>query len=123
MSKEYKDKTQEKYRNKIKEMFTYMPTFCKEYYNARHQKLSEKTQYDYMCKLKVFLEYLVNNCLYFNNLSLKDISIEDLVKLNQKDMVEFCTWLSQQKVHRNSSKITATNSKRTIDNYIACLSS
>ena len=122
MSKEYKDQTQEKYRNKIKEMFTYMPVFCKDYYFARHQKLSEKTQYDYLCKLKIFLEYLVGNCLFFNNKKMSEITVDDLVKLNQKDMIEFCSWLSEQKSHRNSKK-ASTNSKRTVDNYIACLSS
>lgn len=123
MSKEFKNETQEKYRSKSYKMFTFMPAFCKDYYAARHQSLSEKSQYDYLCKLKIFLEYLTTECAYFENKSFKEITIEDLAKLNQKDMIEFCTWLSNQKSHRNSTRSSSTNSKRTVDNYIACLSS
>ncbi len=123
MSKEYKNETALKYREKTKELFYIMPSFCRDYYLARHQKLSEKTQYDYIYKMKIFLEYLIENCLFFNNKTLKEITIEDICKLNQKDMIEFTTWLSEQKTHRNSNIITATNSKSTIENYIACLSS
>lgn len=124
MSVEYKKETEAIDTEKTLQLLNdVLPDFCRIYYNEREIRLSPKTQYDYACKMKIFLEYLHNNNSYFAKKTIKEITIDDMAKLTQEDFTEFVSWLLKQNAVRSSEKIKRKNSKSTAENYLASLSS
>lgn len=109
----------EEYRNNIHEMFEYMPEFCEDYYNERRIYITDKTQFDYISKLKIFLIYLCDTHPEFTGKKLKDIDASDLAALKRKDIVKFMSWLLDKKKYKSSS---ATNSSTTVMNYLSAIS-
>lgn len=121
MSTDYKRHAELIDTEKTKELLSHLPQFCKEYYKGRKLKLTAKTQYNYAFKMSVFLRYLHDSNSYFGKKEIKDITLDDLDKLNRDDIEDFIEWLSEQKTGRTRGD-TATNSASTVDNYLSCLS-
>lgn len=120
MSKTYKEKTKYLDTQKTKNLLTELPAFCTEYYISRKIRLTPKTQYDYICKMKIFLEYLQKNHPRFIGNSLTSYTYEDLSYVTASNIREFTAWILEQPSKPNS---TSLNSTSTAENYLACLSS
>ncbi len=120
MSNEYKNQTKQLDTQRTRELLKQLPAFCTDYYVARKIRLTPKTQYDYVCKMKIFLEYLQRNHPAFLGRNLSHYTYEDLSKLTAKDIREFTAWLLEQPAKPNSMR---SNSTATAENYLACLSS
>lgn len=123
MAEYYKKKTESIYTDKTEELLKALPDFCTDYYTGRQMRLSPKSQYDYACKIKVFLEYLCTYHEHFTDKLIVDITLEDLALIYRTDIERFAAWLLKQPVRKNSSKDYGKNSRTTADNYLAILSS
>lgn len=119
MSEQYTRYTEAYYIEKCDELKNELPEFCKTYYRGMQLRLAERSQYNYLVKMKVFLTFLTeeNSCL--KSKKLNEITLDDINKLTVSDMEEFVTWLLKRPSRYKGLK----NSKSTAENYISSLSS
>ncbi|MGN0353334.1 MAG: tyrosine-type recombinase/integrase [Roseburia sp.] len=120
MSQQYKEQTKYLDTIKTKELLSQLPSFCTDYYIARKIRLTPKTQYDYVCKMKIFLEYLQQNHPIFLHREMTSYTYQDLSILTAEDIRKFVAWILEQPAKPNSSRLNSTS---TAENYLACLSS
>ncbi len=111
MSKEYKVEMQLQDIEKTEQLLSILPPFCRDFYTGRNTRLEAKSQYNYACKMKKFLEYLHENNSYFGAKEIKDITLNDLSMLSSRDMEEYTYHLKRNGMQGSSIK-----------NNMACLS-
>lgn len=91
----YKEKLDIQYNNKINDLLTKLPSYCKDYELFIRNKNSLKTRMEYLIDIYNFFRYLVIKNPLFE--TTKDISTECLEKLNGFDFDDYLNWLSNYK--------------------------
>lgn len=126
MSREYKDYKQYMASEHTETLLNELPTFCRDFYLGKRLKLAETTQNAYTGYMNTFLGYLHDNNSVWSSKEIKDFTYDDLELIRPEDAREFCSWLLKQPKYPNSTKEKykyTTNSKKTVINYVAALSS
>ena len=80
--------------NQLKVMLISLPSFCDEYFRGIENKTTPLTRLGYANDLKIFFEFLVQEIDGFVGMKIKDITLEDLNKLNQTDLEIYLNYLS-----------------------------
>lgn len=119
----YKYETQQAYKERVEQLLTALPEFCKQYLYAKETNLSELTIASYAYNLRVFFVYLATHNPYFEKkahltkdyddkltLNHPDITIDDISELQTSDIEEF-----------KHDMLMAGNSKDTLSHYISAL--
>lgn len=119
MSEEFARYNESLYIDKCNSLMHELPSFCKTYYQGMQLRLTSRSQYNYLIKMRVFLNFLVETNPTLTNKEIKDITLTDINNLNASDMEEFINWLLLRTSRDGKNK----NSKSTAENYIASLSS
>ena len=80
--------------NQLKVMLISLPSFCDEYFRGIENKTTPLTRLGYANDLKIFFEFLIQEIDGFVGMKIKDITLEDLNKLNQTDLEIYLNYLS-----------------------------
>ena len=113
----YYDEKEKENTLKLREMFSSLPSFCKDYFRSIEPRTTSKTRLAYCYDLHVFFNYLKTN-----NPSLKDtqITLDDLDKITFQDIEEYMEYLKYYKDENNEE---VSNSVSGIKRKIASLRS
>ncbi len=80
--------------NQLKVILISLPSFCDEYFRGIENKTTPLTRLGYANDLKIFFEFLIQEIDGFVGMKIKDITLEDLNKLNQTDLEIYLNYLS-----------------------------
>lgn len=102
---------------KLRDMFSSLPSFCKDYFRSIEPRTTSKTRLAYCYDLHVFFNFLKTS-----NPSLKnsEIKLEDLDKISFQDIEEYMEYLKYYKDENNEE---VSNSASGIKRKIASLRS
>ncbi|MCR5778233.1 MAG: tyrosine-type recombinase/integrase [Lachnospiraceae bacterium] len=119
---DYKKEKNYEVRQKANAIIETLPGFVHDYFIEREIRLSAMSIYSYASQLKTFFNYLHDSNSYFKAKSIKEITLEDLNLLNDKDIVEFLHYLrNYPQVDANGIVKYVECSKTTIEHYMVTL--
>lgn len=117
----YKKETGLKYKYLRKRIEAELPAFCKTYFIGKEAKLAETTAASYAYAFHAFFRYLCENNSYFNQKTMKNISLEDLGMLTTEDIEEYLHYLRAHEIKDNEELSSVKES--TISKNLSALSS
>ncbi|MCR4907285.1 MAG: tyrosine-type recombinase/integrase [Lachnospiraceae bacterium] len=119
---DYKKETNNKTRLKANRMIAELPPFVEDYFLEREIRLSAMSIYSYANELSVFFKFLHDSNSYFATKSIKNITLEDLDALNDRDIVEFMHYLRNYPTELADGRVRITEcSPTTIQHYMVAL--
>ena len=89
----YKQQTDLKNIQKIREYLQTLPKFCLEYFRSLEIRKSTNTRKNYAYDLGVFFYFLQTNNPYFANKSLRDLPVDILDQITAFDIEEYLSFL------------------------------
>lgn len=90
----YKKREIENYRKLNNILSNDLPLFCYDYFTGISNTTSILTRLNYAYDLRVFFDYLLNNCQAFNQLSLKTLTERSLETITVTDIERFLNYVS-----------------------------
>ncbi len=119
---DYKKETNNKTRLKANRMIALLPPFVGDYFLEREIRLGAMSIYSYANELSVFFRFLHDSNSYFKAREIKDITLEDLDALNDRDIVEFMHYLRNYPTYLSDGRVKITEcSPTTIQHYMVSL--
>ncbi|MBO6149477.1 MAG: tyrosine-type recombinase/integrase [Lachnospiraceae bacterium] len=119
---DYKKEKNYKVRQQANEIIARMPPYVRDYFLEREIRLSAMSIYSYAGQLMTFFTFLHDSSPYFGKKDIKEISLEDLDQLNDRDIVEFMHYLRNYPVKSESGKVKYVEcSPTTIQHYTVAL--
>ncbi|MCR5786017.1 MAG: tyrosine-type recombinase/integrase [Eubacterium sp.] len=94
---QYNREKQRKYREKLKELKTFLPRYTYDFLDEKAQR-NPNTAVSYAYDLLTFFEYLKEFSPGVKNIEIKDIPLEHLEKLTFQDINEYQKWLDADNV-------------------------
>lgn len=99
---EFRDKLEEQYNRKIKDILSELPKYCSDYELFARNRNSIKTRMEYLVDINNFFRYLVNKNPLINKTS--EVTTEILENLNGFDWDDYLAWLSNYKFNETDIK-------------------
>ncbi len=119
---DYKKETNNNTRRKANRMIAMLPPFVGDYFLEREIRLGAMSIYSYANELSVFFRYLHEANSYFAAKEIRDITLEDLDALNDRDIVEFMHYLRNYPQRMSDGRVRITEcSPTTIQHYMVAL--
>lgn len=115
----YHNQQKIKYTQTLREILDTLPGFCKDYFRSIEQTTSAKTKINYAYDVRIFFNYLTKNNPLYAKSSMKDITLDDLDKIQAIDIEEYQEYL---KFYYNKDK-EYTNDKPGISRKMSSLRS
>ncbi len=91
----YREQTNDAYIEKIREISSELPDFCRPFFSSKKQTYERRSTYAYAMDLKVFFEYIVQTNPIFKGKSIKEIPIEIFNSLNYHDINDYLDFLEK----------------------------
>ncbi|MBQ8247751.1 MAG: tyrosine-type recombinase/integrase [Lachnospiraceae bacterium] len=79
---------------RLREYYSTLPPFCREYFLGTAQTISSRTQLAYAFDLRVFFEYIHQYKSGFQNIPVTDYELSVLDEITRKDILQFLEYLS-----------------------------
>lgn len=104
---------------KLRELLSYLPSYCKDFFRAIEPRTESKTRIAYAYDMKVFFTYLIeeNPSLKDKYIDIKNIPISELDKLTSTDIEEYMEYL-KYRVNENKEVL---NKERGIKRKVSSL--
>ncbi len=119
---DYKKEKNYEVRQKANAIIKTMPDYVYDYFLAREIRLSAMSIYSYANQLHTFFEFLHDNNPALSGKDLRDISLDDLDRLNDRDIVEFLHYLRNYPSEKKDGSVTYVEcSPTTIQHYTVAL--
>lgn len=88
----YHEEVKNKLTLKLREILKELPDFCREFFLALANRSEIRTRVAYGYDLKIFFNFLVEECPKFTGKAVKELSIEDLGEISATDLNEFMSY-------------------------------
>ncbi|MDO4477711.1 MAG: tyrosine-type recombinase/integrase [Lachnospiraceae bacterium] len=98
---------------KLREVLATLPAFVKDYFRSIDATTSTKTRISYAYDIRVFFQFLQSMNPVWKNQALTDFKIDDLDKVNARDIEEYLEYL---KYYEAPAENTAAGESRTCTN-------
>ncbi len=95
----YSKQNEQKTVLRLREVTNELPPYVKMFFRAIENTSAPRTRLAYAYDIKTFFIYLQNNNSLFKNKPLKDISLNDIDKLNALDIEEYMDYLSYYEIN------------------------
>ena len=119
---DYKKEKNYEVRQKANSIIKTMPDYVYDYFLAREIRLSAMSIYSYANQLHTFFEFLHDNNPALSGKDIRDISLDDLDRLNDRDIVEFLHYLRNYPSEKKDGSVTYVEcSPTTIQHYTVAL--
>lgn len=116
----YHDEQNKKNVVKLRELLSYLPSFCKMYFRGMSDSIGSRTKIAYAYDLKVFFEFLHKNNSYVSKYDIVDIPMSVLDKISREDIEEYMEYLS---LYTNDYEEEVLNDERGKSRKLASLRS
>ena len=117
--KNYQDNLEKSIIVKLRQILKDLPPYCKDYFNSLETRTTKNTQLAYAYDLNVFFNFLVESNPSFKS---KNISLEQLDKLDTHDIEEYMNYLKYYSTGSNKEK-EVLNSNEAIKRKMSSLRS
>ncbi len=91
---EYKDEIEKKYTLKLRELEKELPEFVGGFFRSINMITSVRTRVGYAYDLKIFFNYLIENCNAFKDVYIDKIDISYMEKIKAGDLDKFLEYLT-----------------------------
>ena len=119
---DYKKEKNYEVRQKANAIIKTLPDYVYDYFLSREIRLSAMSIYSYANQLHTFFEFIHDNNPALRSKELREISLDDLNCLNDRDIVEFLHYLrNYPKIQKDGSKKFVECSPTTIQHYTVAL--
>ena len=126
---EYKDEVEKKYTLKLRELRGELPDFVNDFFLSIGEITSVRTRVGYAYDLKIFFNYLMENCNEFKDVYVTDIDCSLMNKVKAKHLNRFLEYLSyyikvedsgeaKQITNRENGKSRKLSAVRRLFNYL-----
>ena len=89
----YHQQTDVKNTLKLREVLSTLPPFVKDFFRAIDPKTSARTRISYAYDIRIFFQFLKTSNPVYKDYDLKDFTIEDLDRVNARDIEEYMEYL------------------------------
>jgi site-specific recombinase XerD len=94
MAEGYQDALKAKTTLKLRDLLRELPPFLGEYFRSISDQTSARTRVGYAYDLKIFFNFLFEECEYFNDKTIRACAAEDLAHVTSEQLEEFMEYLS-----------------------------
>ncbi len=126
---EYKDEIEKKYTLKLRSLKKELPDFVDDFFGHIGEITSIRTRVGYAYDLKIFFNYLIENCDAFKDVYISDIKVSDMNKIKAVDINRFLEYLTYyvttgddgeviEKSNREKGKSRKLSAVRRLFNYL-----
>ena len=116
----YHEQKKIEYTEKLREILSTMPTFCKDYFRAIDQTSSAKTKLSYAYDIRLFFNYIVENNPLYKGKQITDFRINELNNIKVQDIIEYQEYL---KLYNSSENKKVTNTELGVSRKLSALRS
>ncbi len=110
---EYKDEIEKKYTLKLRELKKELPDFVDEFFMSIAEITSIRTRVGYAYDLKIFFNYLIENCDAFKDVYISQIDCSYMNKIRAVDINRFLEYLSYYvKTNDDGETVEITNREK-----------
>ena len=88
-NRNYHEQKKIEYTQKLRDVLSTMPSFCKDYFRAIDQTASAKTKLSYAYDIRLFFNYIVDNNPVFKDKSITEFKIDMLNNIKVQDIIEY----------------------------------
>lgn len=92
--KTYHDQVQIDQTQKLREVLTTLPPFCKNYFRGMDNNMSARTKLGYALDLRIFFEFLHENNSVLSKTEITEYKLPVLDQLNKEDIEEYMEYLT-----------------------------
>ncbi len=119
---DYKNEKNYEVRQKANAIIKTLPDYVYDYFLEREIRLSAFSIYSYANQLSTFFNFLHDNNAYFGKKDIKEITLDDLDLLNDRDISEFLHYLRNYPVKDKNGGVRFTECRPvTIQHYTVAL--
>ena len=116
----YHEQIKIEYTEKLRDILSTVPPFCKDFFRAIDQTTSAKTKLSYAYDIRLFFYYLVESNPLYKNKKLTDIKVTELNNIKVQDIVEYQDYL---KLYDSNNNKKVTNTELGISRKLSALRS
>ncbi len=116
----YHDELAKKNIEKLRELLSSLPSFCRMYFRGMNDTISSRTKIAYAYDLRLFFEYIMKTKSYQNKHSIQDLPISILDQIKREDIEDYLEYLS---LYKNQSEDEVMNDERGKSRKLASLRS
>ena len=90
-----------KTNQKTQQLLSELPFFCNEFFRGIENQTTPLTQFNYAQDLKIFFNFLTTEIIDFNDITIKNFSLENLAKVTATHIEIFLNYLSGYFINDN----------------------
>ena len=116
----YHDEIAKKNIEKLRELLSILPAFCRMYFRGMNDTISPRTKIAYAYDLRVFFEYIMKTKKLHEKYSIQELPITYLDKISREDIEDYMEYLA---LYRNQDESEVMNEERGKSRKLASLRS
>lgn len=116
----YHDKVNKQNIEKLRELMSFLPSFCKMYFRGMNDTISSRTKIAYAYDLRVFFEFMMKNNSYCQKFNITELPLNVLDMISREDIEEYMEYLS---LYTNTDESEVMNEERGKSRKLASLRS
>lgn len=116
----YHDELTQKNIEKLRELQTSLPSFCRMYFRGMNDTISSRTKIAYAYDLRLFFEYVMKSKQLYEHYTMQDLPISVLDKIKREDIEDYLEYLS---LYKNQDEEAVMNDERGKSRKLASLRS
>lgn len=116
----YHDKVNKQNIEKLRELMSSLPSFCKMYFRGMNDTISSRTKIAYAYDLRVFFEFMMKNNSYCQKFNITELPLNVLDMISREDIEEYMEYLS---LYTNTDESEVMNEERGKSRKLASLRS
>lgn len=105
---------------KLRELLTTLPSFCKMYFRGMNDTISSRTKIAYAYDLRVFFEYIMKEKKWGEKYTIQDLPLSVLDEIKREDIEEYLEYLA---LYKNQDENEMMNEERGKSRKLASLRS
>lgn len=82
---------------KMREILKELPKFCSTFFNGIDNVTQPRTKLGYAYDLRIFFNYVIDNCPKYNNMKMNELPLEMLDEMTTLDLEEYMNYLKYYK--------------------------
>lgn len=116
----YHEQMKIEYTEKLRDILSTMPSFCKDFFRAIDQTSSAKTKLSYAYDIRLFFNFIVETNPLYKDCKLTDLKLDMLNNIKVQDIIEYQEYL---KLYNSGDNKKVTNTELGVSRKLSALRS
>ena len=116
----YHEQMKIEYTEKLRDILSTMPSFCKDFFRAIDQTSSAKTKLSYAYDIRLFFNFIVETNPLYKDCKLTDLKLDMLINIKVQDIIEYQEYL---KLYNSGDNKKVTNTELGVSRKLSALRS